>query len=240
MANEIAGLRQTALTPTQAGPVAKGQVGAASQQSQQAVVPAADSVTLTDSARLLQRLEAAVAQAPHVDGQRIDQIKQQIASGAYQVDPQKLAEQFSQLESDLSSTHQLEGTRTDNGYTYSVSTTTARGTRERSVTVGYDADTGTFSRDVTVTGADGQQASRHGEVQRTDDGYTKSLTVTTPDGQSVSRQLDVSYDADNNSLSRVVTVDGQHHYTRSTQIGRMESGQLVHKTVVHHNENDVA
>jgi negative regulator of flagellin synthesis FlgM len=242
MANEIAGLSQPAL-PTQAGPVANASVGGPGpqpQQSPQTSPPATDTVTLTDSARLLQRLEAAVAQAPHLNGQRIDQIKQQIASGAYHVDPQQVAAQFSQFESDLSGQQQVHGSRTDNGYTYSVSTTNARGTRERNVTVGYDASTGTLARDVSLTGAHGDEISRHGEIQVTDNGYVKSRTVTGRDGESVSRQVAVSYDAESKSLTRAVTVDGENRdYTRTTQIARTENGDLMHKTVTRPTDHSI-
>ena len=232
MANEISGVRATALQPAQARPVANALVQGQSQASSDRA--AADTVTLTDSARLMQRLEAAVAQAPRVDPKRIDVIKQQIASGNYKVDASQVATQFAQLESDLAEPkHELVASRTENGYTYELTTQTARGTRERTVTVAYDEATGTLSRDITLTGANGEQISRHGELQRTEDGYMKSFSITGRDGETVSRQVEVSYDAESKSLTRVVTVDGQNHdYVRTTQLARSEDGELIHKTVV--------
>src|SRR5215510_14283742 len=160
MANEITGLHQAALQPAQSRPVAPAPV--AGQASSSNAPAAADTVTLTDAARLMQRLEAAVAKAPQVDGARVEHIKQQIASGGYQVDPHQLAKSVAQFEDAFGGSgsttrqHSVEGSRTDNGYTYTVSMTTPRGTRERTVTMGYDADTGLLSRDVTRTNAQGE------------------------------------------------------------------------------------
>jgi len=53
--------------------------------------PAADSVTLTDSARTLQKLSEAVAAAPVVNGAKVESIKSQLASNTYKVDSLKVA-----------------------------------------------------------------------------------------------------------------------------------------------------
>ena len=45
-----------------------------------------DHVTLTDSARSLQKIEEAVAKAPVVDAQKVAAVKQAIGSGTYQID----------------------------------------------------------------------------------------------------------------------------------------------------------
>ena len=201
--------------------------------------PTTDTVTLTDSARLMQRLEAAVAQAPRVDAKRIDAIKQQIASGAYHVDAKAVATQVAQMESDLAGPQrEITASRTDNGYTYELTTQTANGTRERSVTVGYDAETGLLMRDTTLTSASGKEISRHGEVQKTDHGFVKSRSVTLDGGETVSRQLEVSFDPESKSLTRIVTVNGvDRDYTRTTQLARSESGELIHKTVTRPTDN---
>ena len=227
MANEISGVRATALQPAQARPVASALVHG---QSHAGTEPAAtDKVTLTDSARLMQRLEEAVAKAPSVDGKRIDEIKQQIASGNYKVDTSRIANQLAQLESYLTGAHrEIVASRTDNGYTYELTTQTPNGTRERSVTVGYDEATGMLTRDTTWTAADGTQISRHGQIERTDDGFVKSRSVTLADGETVSRELDVSFDPETKSLTRVVTVDGENRdFTRTTEISRSTSEGLV-------------
>jgi negative regulator of flagellin synthesis FlgM len=52
----------------------------------------ADSVDLTDSARQLQDLQAAVAGTPVVDNSRVDALREAIANGSYKVDPQRVAD----------------------------------------------------------------------------------------------------------------------------------------------------
>ena len=53
--------------------------------------PAGDSVTLTNSARTLQRLGDAIAASPVVDGNRVEAVKSQIAQNTYKVDSLKVA-----------------------------------------------------------------------------------------------------------------------------------------------------
>jgi negative regulator of flagellin synthesis FlgM len=53
--------------------------------------PAGDSVTLTNSARTLQKLGEAIAAAPVVDGNRVEAVKSQIAQNTYKVDSLKVA-----------------------------------------------------------------------------------------------------------------------------------------------------
>jgi negative regulator of flagellin synthesis FlgM len=77
----------------------KGSVDAAG-----AVAPAAassDTVTLTGSARTLQKLGEAVAQAPVVDTAKVASIKQAVNNGTYQVDASRVAGKILQFESGL-------------------------------------------------------------------------------------------------------------------------------------------
>jgi len=60
-----------------------------------------DQVTLTSSARSLQKLSEAVAQAPVVDAKKVASIKQAVNSGAYQVDSARVADKILQFESGL-------------------------------------------------------------------------------------------------------------------------------------------
>jgi len=53
--------------------------------------PTNDSVTLTNSARTLQKLEAAVAAAPVVDEMRVAEIKDAVQKGTYEVNPERVA-----------------------------------------------------------------------------------------------------------------------------------------------------
>lgn len=52
----------------------------------------ADSVDLTDGARQLQDLQAAVAGTPVVDSGRVEALRDAIANGSYTIDPQRIAD----------------------------------------------------------------------------------------------------------------------------------------------------
>lgn len=52
----------------------------------------ADNVDLTDGARQLQDLQAAVAGTPVVDADRVAALRKAIADGSYKVDPQRIAD----------------------------------------------------------------------------------------------------------------------------------------------------
>ncbi|MDM3871027.1 flagellar biosynthesis anti-sigma factor FlgM [Porticoccus sp. W117] len=68
----------------------------------QADAPAAgDTVTVTDQAARLQELEQSLANTPVVDSARVAELREAIASGSYQPDPQRIADKLSQLERDL-------------------------------------------------------------------------------------------------------------------------------------------
>ena len=60
-----------------------------------------DTVTLTDSARSLQKIEEAVAKAPVVNASKVAALKQAIHSGTYQVDAGRVAEKLLQFERGL-------------------------------------------------------------------------------------------------------------------------------------------
>ena len=50
-----------------------------------------DHVTLTDSARSLQKIEAAVAKTPVVNAQKVADVKHAIGSGTYKIDAARIA-----------------------------------------------------------------------------------------------------------------------------------------------------
>lgn len=244
MASEITGLGHPALQPAQARAVASTGLDVQRQPGER---PAAgDTVTLTDSARLMQRLEAAVANAPAVDARRIDHIRQQILDGNYQVDPQKLAAQVVKFEQDLMPPVQepmrdVQFTRTEDGFSVDVTTTTARGTRERSVDISVDPETKTVTRDITITGANGEQISRHGTLTVTESGYTTNVTFTGRNDESISRMTEVTVDGENDTLTKVVNLDGREHsFTRTTTVTRLESGEIVRETKVDPSDNNLA
>jgi negative regulator of flagellin synthesis FlgM len=57
-----------------------------------------DHVTLTDSARTLQKIEEAVAKTPVVNAAKVASIKQAVQSGTYQVDAGRVAGKLMQFE----------------------------------------------------------------------------------------------------------------------------------------------
>ncbi|HEX3395703.1 MAG TPA: flagellar biosynthesis anti-sigma factor FlgM [Steroidobacteraceae bacterium] len=56
-----------------------------------AAAPRTDQVTLTDSARSLQKIEEAVAKAPVVNADKVAAAKQAIGSGNYKIDAGRVA-----------------------------------------------------------------------------------------------------------------------------------------------------
>lgn len=60
-------------------------------------------VKLTDLGSRLQALTQSVADVPAVDGKRVEQFRQAIADGSYQVDAEAVAEKLSSFESMLAS-----------------------------------------------------------------------------------------------------------------------------------------
>jgi negative regulator of flagellin synthesis FlgM len=60
-----------------------------------------DHVTLTDSARSLQKLSDAIAAAPAVDHAKVAAVKSSIAAGTYRIDAQRVADKLLNLDSHL-------------------------------------------------------------------------------------------------------------------------------------------
>ncbi|MBT8136697.1 MAG: flagellar biosynthesis anti-sigma factor FlgM [Gammaproteobacteria bacterium] len=60
-----------------------------------------DQVSLTESARLMVRLEKILEDLPTVDRGRVDQIKQAIADGTYSVNAEKVAAEVLRMEMGL-------------------------------------------------------------------------------------------------------------------------------------------
>lgn len=79
---------------------------AADKPSTEASAPGAtaqtgDHVTLTTSARSLQKLSEAIAQAPVVDSSKVASIKQALSGGSYSVDASRIADKLLQTERGL-------------------------------------------------------------------------------------------------------------------------------------------
>ncbi len=81
------------------GVVADKSQGEASTTSGSAA--SGDTVTLTDSARSLQKIEEAVAKAPVVDAQKVAAVKQAIGSGTYKIDAGRVAGKLLKFERGL-------------------------------------------------------------------------------------------------------------------------------------------
>ena len=105
MTNKISGYNSSeALTPVQGSgsnsPVAdKTQPSTAAANAQ--VAPAADQVTLTGSARILQKLSAALANAPVVDAAKVATVKQAVQNGTYAVNAGSVADKLLQFDGEL-------------------------------------------------------------------------------------------------------------------------------------------
>ena len=63
----------------------------------------ADTVSLSDNAVQLGKLDNSAVAAPVVDAQRVEQVKQAISNGTYEVDAAKVADKLMQFESILTS-----------------------------------------------------------------------------------------------------------------------------------------
>lgn len=66
-----------------------------------ATAQAGDHVTLTDSARSLQKIEEAVAKTPVVNADKVAAAKQAISSGTYKIDAGRIAGKILKYESGL-------------------------------------------------------------------------------------------------------------------------------------------
>ena len=91
MSNKITGYGPTATvvtggTRTTATPPVQGDA-----QKTGGAAQGGDSVTLTNSARTLQKLSDAIAATPVVDGARVEAVKNRIAQNTYKVDSLKVA-----------------------------------------------------------------------------------------------------------------------------------------------------
>ena len=62
---------------------------------------AGDQLTLTSTARSLQRIEETIAQTPVVNSSKVAAVKQAISSGTYQVNAGSVADKLLQFESGL-------------------------------------------------------------------------------------------------------------------------------------------
>jgi len=74
---------------------------AQSEGANAAAVKAGDTLTLTDSARSLQKIEETIAKTPVVNTAKVAQVKHSIQSGTYQVDSRRVADKLLNFERGL-------------------------------------------------------------------------------------------------------------------------------------------
>ena len=74
---------------------------AASKETAQSAVPASDTVELTSSAKLLERLEKTLASLPAVDSNRVAEVKAAIENGEYEIDADAIADAMIRFERSL-------------------------------------------------------------------------------------------------------------------------------------------
>ena len=85
--------------------------------------------------------------------------------------------------------------KTANGYTRDSTLTNAEGqSATRNAVVMNDKDNGTRTRDVTYTGVNGKTSTANTVTTRTDTGYTRDTTITGPNGGSGTRAVVVACD----------------------------------------------
>jgi negative regulator of flagellin synthesis FlgM len=75
----------------------QGEASAASAPTAQA----SDTVTLTNSARSLQKIEEAIAKAPVVNAAKVAAVKQAVNAGTYQIDAGRVADKLLNFERGL-------------------------------------------------------------------------------------------------------------------------------------------
>jgi negative regulator of flagellin synthesis FlgM len=106
VSNKISGYKAAQpLAPIKAAkgttPVADQSGSDASATTASTAAQSSDHVTLTDSARSLQKIEEAIAKAPVVDTAKVAAIKQAVSSGSYQIDTDRVADKLLQYERGL-------------------------------------------------------------------------------------------------------------------------------------------
>jgi negative regulator of flagellin synthesis FlgM len=104
VSDKISGIATTEPVAKPTGSSGNGVVTDKSQGEGSAPAAAAhakDHVTLTDSARSLQKIEEAVAKAPVVNANKVAAAKQAIGSGTYQIDSGRIADKMLKYERGL-------------------------------------------------------------------------------------------------------------------------------------------
>ncbi len=99
---EINGQPQTQSTSIAAGQQVKvGRGDPTAAQEETGGSTASDTVSFSDEGATVAEAQQAVAELPVVDNQRVEDIRQAIANGTFEIDEQSVAQSLIDLESDL-------------------------------------------------------------------------------------------------------------------------------------------
>ncbi len=101
MAIEINGVTTPKTPSTTDDPKLKQAVEQPNAQQESGKSATTDTVSLSDNAVQLGKLGNSTASSPVVDAQRVEQVKQAIENGDYEVDPARVAEKLMQFEAVL-------------------------------------------------------------------------------------------------------------------------------------------
>jgi len=96
--NKIDGYKSSQPLPNTSAGTKAGAAGTGSSLSKPADTASADQLTLTQSAREIQQVAAAIANAPVVDPGRVESARRAIDNGTYQVNAGKIADSLLQLD----------------------------------------------------------------------------------------------------------------------------------------------
>ena len=109
MPNRIKGLDGGSIGPDSSNPIEKIRVSNpvnSGASGSSASKPQTDTVHITESARSLAALSRTVSETPDVDTKRVAAVQQSLASGSYQINPERIADSMLQLEHDLGNSKQ--------------------------------------------------------------------------------------------------------------------------------------
>ena len=101
MSIEIKGIPPSMVSSAADDSQVKQAVEQTSTQQESGKSSTTDTVSLSDNAVQLGKLENAAVSTPVVDTQRVEQVKQAIKDGSYEIDPAKVADKLMQFESIL-------------------------------------------------------------------------------------------------------------------------------------------
>lgn len=107
------------------------------------------------------------------------------------------------------SSRTIAGSANSGGYTRDTTYAGPRGnTASRNAQGQWDPASKTWTENVTATGAGGQSASRSSTTSRTDNGYNRSTTVTGREGNSATRNVQGQWDPVTKTWTKEVTTSG--------------------------------